>query len=224
MDVYAVVPFKGLRGPKKRLSPILSPQERKQLTQAMFEDVLNALQKSTISKIVIVSRDNTMELVANKFNAFYLAEKNHGLNSAIEEATEWCIKQGAEAVLVLPADIPLLTAEDVSKIIELGNCPEPTVVLSRSFDDGTNVLFRRPPNAIRPSFGLKSFEKHLEEGYSKGLSLKIYHSKGVAMDIDSAEDLEKLFRSECKTACQKVIGNFNFSGRMKVAGDRPKIS
>ena len=51
-----------------------------------------------------------------------LSRKPAGLNSAVKEATEWCMQQGAQAVLILPADIPLLSSEDVNKIVELGKC------------------------------------------------------------------------------------------------------
>ena len=120
MSVYAVVAVKGLDASKKRLSSVLSPQERTQLTLAMLEDVLNALQTSTIDKIVIVSNDFTLRDFASKFNAIHLVQKISGLNSAVEEATEWCMQKGAEAVLVLPADIPLMSSEDVDTIVELG--------------------------------------------------------------------------------------------------------
>ena len=134
MFVYAVVPVKSLGASKNRLSSVLSPQERSQLTLAMLEDVLNALQTSTVNNTVVVSNDLTVHDVVDKFGAMYLVQKTSGLNSAIEEATEWCVKEGAEAILVLPADIPLLSSADVDRIVELGNCKEQTVVLSPSYD------------------------------------------------------------------------------------------
>ncbi len=152
-----------------------------------------------------------MRDVAGKFGASHISEKNHGLNSAIDEATEWCIQKGAEAVLVLPADIPLLSTADVDKIVELGSDNDPTVVLSCSGDGGTNVLFQSPPNLIHAAFGPRSFEKHAKEAYSKGLTLKLYQSRSVAMDIDSAQDLSKLLKSECTTACRQVLNQFKLN-------------
>ena len=43
MSVYAVVAVKGLGTSKKRLSSVLSLQERNELTLAMLEDVLSVL-------------------------------------------------------------------------------------------------------------------------------------------------------------------------------------
>ncbi len=95
MFVYAVVAVKGLDASKKRLSSVLSPQERTQLTLAMLEDVLNALQTSTIDKIVIVSNDLTVMRILQANSMPYIwSKKSAGLNSAIEEATEWCMQEG----------------------------------------------------------------------------------------------------------------------------------
>ncbi len=222
MVVYAIVPLKGLSASKKRLSTILNPQERKKLTIAMLEDVLIALQNSTVEKTVIISNDSTVRDLAAKFGASYLAEKTHSLNSAIEEATEWCLQKGAEAVLVLPADIPLLSTKDVDKIIELGDCEEQIVVLSPSSDGGTNALFQSPPNLIQASFGPRSFSKHLKEANSRRLNMRLYHSTGVATDIDSAEDLNKLLKTENQTNCRKILDQLKLSSRLNTKSIQPK--
>jgi 2-phospho-L-lactate guanylyltransferase len=213
MFVYAVVVIKGLGTSKKRLSSVLSPQERRQLTLAMLEDVLNALQTSTVDQIVVVSKDFSLRNFTNKYRATHLVQKTSGLNPAVEEATEWCMQNGAEAVLILPADIPLLSSMDVDKIVELGNCEEQTVVLSRSYDGGTNALFQSPPNLIQACFGPRSFAKHIKEAQRRGVCLKLHHSTGVATDIDSVEDLDKLFKTEGNTACRRVLEQFNIGNR-----------
>lgn len=219
MSVYAVVAVKGLDTSKKRLSSVLSPRERTQLTLAMLEDVLNALQTSTIDKVVIVSNDYSLRDFAGKFNAAHLVQKIAGLNSAVEEATEWCMEQGAQAVLVLPADIPLLSYEDVNKIVELGGCEGQTVVLSRSYDGGTNALFQSPPNLIHACFGPHSFLKHIEEAKRGGVCFKLHYSTGLATDIDSVKDLGKLLQTEDNTACRRVLKEFELSGRFTLASD-----
>jgi 2-phospho-L-lactate guanylyltransferase len=177
----------------------------------MLEDVLSALQMSTVDETVVVSNDFTVRDFAGKFGATHLAQKTSGLNPAIEEATEWCMQKGAEAVLVLPADIPLLSSADVDKIVELGNCGGQTVVLSRSYDGGTNALFQSPPNLIHVCFGPRSFVKHIKEAYSRGVCVKLHYSTGVATDIDSADDLGKLLKTEGNTACRRVLNQFNLA-------------
>jgi 2-phospho-L-lactate guanylyltransferase len=222
MFVYAVVPVKSLGASKKRLSSVLNPQERSQLTLAMLEDVLSALQTSTVDHTVVASNDLTVHDAVDKFGVMYLTQKTSGLNSAIEEATEWCMQEGAEAVLVLPADIPLLSPADVDRIVKLGKYEEQTVVLSPSYDGGTNALFQSPLNLIRVCFGSRSFAKHIKETQSKGVCLRLYYSRNVATDIDSAEDLSKLLKTESNIACRRVLDQFNLESRVGTVVSRSK--
>ena len=208
MFVYAIVAVKGLSTSKKRLSPVLSPQGRRQLTQAMLKDVLTALKASTVNETVIISTDSTLCDLASKFNAASLVQKSRGLNLAIDEATDWCMRKGAEAALILPADLPMLSFTDVDRIIELGNCTEQIVLLSPSYDGGTNVLFQSPPNLIHACFGPRSFSKHFKQACRRAVRVKFYYSLGVAMDIDSPEDLRKLLKMQGTPACRRVMDLF----------------
>jgi 2-phospho-L-lactate/phosphoenolpyruvate guanylyltransferase len=205
LAVYAVVPVKTLADSKRRLSAVFTPQERKELTLAMLEDVLNALQSSVVDETVIVGEDLAVEQVAKKFGASYLSANGASLNSAIEEATSWCMKKGSESVLVLPADVPLLDAKDINRIVELGKGGGLAVVLSPSQNWGTNALYQNPPKMIPACFGPKSFLNHIREAYCKGISVRLHFSSGLATDIDSAEDLEKLFETENKTVSRRVL-------------------
>ncbi len=214
MLVYAVVPVKSLSDSKRRLSSVLSLQERGQLTLAMLEDVLNALQTSTVNDTVVVSNDLRVRDFVGKFGAKYLCQKIGGLNPAIEEATQWCVKQGAKAVLILPGDIPLVSSEEVDRIVKLGSSEEKIVVLSPSYNGGTNALFQSPPNLIRVCFGARSFAKHIKEAQSKKVCPKFYYSAKVATDIDSVKDLNKLLKTESNTAYQRVLGQFNLGSRV----------
>jgi 2-phospho-L-lactate/phosphoenolpyruvate guanylyltransferase len=204
LALYAVVPVKNLKTSKRRLSAVLTPQERKQLTLAMLEDVLTAVKASIVNKIVVIGEDVEVQEVAERFGASYLSAAKDGLNLAIEEATSWCIQHNAESVLVLPADIPLITTKEVDRIVELGK-GKCAVVLSPSGNWGTNALYQCPPKLIPACFGSKSFIEHIREAYTKGISVRLHFSTGLATDIDSAEDLCKLFEVKNSTVCRRVL-------------------
>ena len=205
MAVYAVVPVKKLADSKKRLSTVFTPQERKMLTIAMLEDVLCALKASKVDQVLVTGEDLQVEQTAEKFGAFYLAANGAGLNPAIETAVSWCKKQGAASVLVLPADIPLLATRDLNRILELGNGGDSAVVLSPSRSWGTNALYQNPPKLIPACFGPKSFVNHIREAYQKGVSVRLHFSSGLSADIDDASDLKKLFETENKSVCKRVL-------------------
>jgi 2-phospho-L-lactate guanylyltransferase len=204
MAVFAVVPVKGLRASKRRLSTVLSPQERRLLTLAMLEDVLKTVKSSVVHEIVVVSNDSNVRQVAHKFGASYLSASRMGLNSTIEEATTWCMRNHSDSVLILPADISLVSPKDIDRIVELGS-DGTTLVISPSRNGGTNALFQNPPNLIRSRFGPNSFIKHVRDAHSKGIRVRFYYSVGIATDIDSAEDLKKLLEIENTTMCRHIL-------------------
>jgi 2-phospho-L-lactate/phosphoenolpyruvate guanylyltransferase len=207
MAVYAVVPVKHLDASKRRLSSALTPKDRRQLTLVMLEDVLAAIKASAVQETVVVGSDVAVRELAEKFGATYTNEETRGLNSAITHSIGWCMREGADSVLVLPADIPLLSPADVNTIIELGNCNESTVVLSPSNNGGTNALYQKPPHLILARFGPKSFARHIKQAHSKGLSLKLHYSSTVAFDIDSEQDLQKLFGTQNSTRSRQFLVN-----------------
>jgi 2-phospho-L-lactate guanylyltransferase len=187
-----------------RLSTVLTPQERQTLTLTMLEDVLQAVKHSVVGHIVVIGSDPAVKVVANNFRVTYLEEKQHGLNEAIKQATKWCILNSADSVLILPSDIPLLLPEDVNQIIQLCTNRD-SLVLSPSFNRGTNALLQKPPNLLPTHFGQNSFHKHKTEAQNKGIPTMIYTSERVSLDVDSPEDLKKLLTIETQTKSQKFL-------------------
>jgi len=205
MAVYAVVPVKHLATSKRRLSPILTPKDRGKLTLVMLEDVLSAIKASTAQKILVVGSDIAVRELANTFGAIYTNEETTGLNTAVTDSIDWCMRKGADSVLVLPADIPMISPEDINTIIKLGNYSESTVVLSPSNNGGTNALFQKPPQLILARFGPKSFDKHIKQARDKGIPLKLHYSSSVAFDIDSEQDVKRLLETQNNTLSKKFL-------------------
>jgi 2-phospho-L-lactate guanylyltransferase len=208
MAVYAIVPVKKIGVSKRRLSESLSLQERKALTVAMLEDVLKALKSSVVAKVLVVSNDPKVRPIAEKFGADFFSPFRKGLNFAVEEAWAWCMKNKADSVLVLPADIPLVTSKDIDSIVKLGS-GERRVVLAPSKDWGTNAFFQCPPHLVHANFGPDSFKKHSAAARSKGVCVKYYYSLGVGLDIDSVEDLQFLLKAQNTTLSKEILQKFN---------------
>lgn len=203
-SLYAVVPVKNLGSSKRRLSAVFTPQERGQLTLAMLEDVLAALKASVVDEVLVVGENLQVKQIAEKHHASYLSTAKNDLNPALEEAADWCIQHGAESVLVLPADVPLVSTKEINRIIQLdvGKCG---VVLSPSSNGGTNALLQHPPNLIPTCFGAGSFLAHIREAYVRSVSVRLHFSPELATDIDSAEDLQKMFEFKNSTECRRVL-------------------
>lgn len=117
------------------------------------------------------------------------------LNAALEQARAAAHAHGATAVLALPADLPLLTPDDLlalqAKAVASAVPGRAAVVISPSRDGGTNALYvdRAVPLPFR--FGPHSFARHAAAARALGATVTVHHSPTLAFDLDSPEDLAK---------------------------------
>lgn len=208
VNVFAIIPVKCFNISKKRLSSVLNPEQRNALTAAMLEDVLAAVKASTIKRVLVVSPDPTAQKIADKFEFAFLSPKDTNLNPSLNEAIECCIQKKASAVLILPADIPLVLQQDIDRLVELGS-EKSTIVLSPSMNGGTNALLLNPPPVIPVCFGPNSFFKHIKEAIIEKVEIHFYYSREIALDIDSEEDLNKLFELEDVAKSKQVFNKIS---------------
>jgi 2-phospho-L-lactate guanylyltransferase len=112
------------------------------------------------------------------------------LNAALTRATQAALARGAGAVLVLPTDLPLLTAGDVRELIEMDG-PGPIVNIAPDrHEAGTNALFVAPPGLLAYAFGEHSFALHSALAEAAGARLRVCRLAGAALDVDGPDDLE----------------------------------
>jgi 2-phospho-L-lactate guanylyltransferase len=205
MTVYAIVPVKHLATSKSRLATILTPEDRKRLTLVMLEDVLTAIRNSVIQGTVVVGSDLCVHELATNAGVAFINDEARGLNRAVRDSINWCMERGADSVLVLLADIPLLSSKDIDRIIELAGTAQSIAVVSSSKNGGTNALYLRPPNLIPVSYGPESFRRHIGYARARDTPVKTYNSFSVAFDIDSQEDLQELLKNSSTTLTAQFI-------------------
>lgn len=183
---------------------MLTPEERIALTAAMLEDVLKALKSSDVREVLVVSSDSNVQQIASKHKFSHISTKRPELNTALTEAIEWCMQKNAASVLILPADVPLISPADINRLVKLGS-REKTVVLSPSMNGGTNALLLNPPNLIPVLFGANSFFNHIREAINLGVNIEFHTSREIMLDVDSADDLNKLLGQEYSIASKQVL-------------------
>ncbi len=191
MNVVAVVPVKDLRVAKSRLRKVLDTPSRAGLTLYMMGRVLDALQKAGVGPICVVSPDPLVLEQARERGACALRQESQGLNPALEEGRRWALEKEASGLLVLPADLPLVDAEDVRALLE-AEPREPSVVISPDGGRaGTNALVLRPPGAIPFAFGPDSFGRHRRMARERGLPVTECDRVHLAFDLDNGADLTR---------------------------------
>lgn len=166
---------------------------RATLARALLSRTLDVLAACDASLATcVVSRDITALDMARRRGAAALAESESGLNAALNQAREWAMARGAPAVLVLPADLPLLTPADITALLDLAREPRSVVIAPDAHDGGTNALLLRPPDALHFAFGPSSFHEHCAQAETSQLTLHIYRSPTVALDLDTPADLKRI--------------------------------
>ncbi len=195
MKYYALVPVKPLSLAKSRLAPYLSLEQRATLVLDMLEHVLRVLRScTTIEQVAVVSADAHVLQRAQEWGALPMREERVGHNPALHAAALRLRTEGAEALLTISADLPLLTTCDVYGMIEQSRRYEVVLAPSRE-GTGTSALLVRPPLVIPYRFGANSRERHLRAAAHRGLSATLYESRDLAFDIDTIDDVRELERS-----------------------------
>lgn len=189
--VYAVVPVKDLRGTKSRLAPVLDPAARAGLTLYMMGRVVSRALEAGVDAVGVVSPDPIVLDEALKKGAAPLPQESRGLNPALEEGRSWATKNGASALLVLPADLPLIEAEDVREVLAAAAGGSPVVIVPDGDRSGTNALYLRPPETLPFLFGPDSFEAHLGAARDRDAGARVCENGHLSFDLDTAGDLAR---------------------------------
>ena len=211
MRVVAV-PVKSLSRAKTRLSPALTGLERGALTLAMLEDVLDAALSVPGWETWVVSPDEVALEIAAGRGARPIPEAKPPLANAIRQVETKAKEEGASALAVLPADVPLVTVDTLHEALRtLG-----AVVLARSADgSGTSLLLRRPPRAIPARFGPDSFRRHVELAEARGLPVSIVERRELSFDVDRPDDILTLLADGRRGRTREVCLQMDLGARLR---------
>jgi 2-phospho-L-lactate guanylyltransferase len=191
--VWALVPARLGPEAKRRLAPVLPPEQRGLLARAMLRDVLAALRDArTLAGIAVVGRGRLLFDVAAEAGALAIAEGSATtLNAAVAEGITACVARGAAALVVAMGDLPLLTGTEVDRLVAA--LPRPGIAIAPSLDGtGTNLFAASPPAAIETAFGPNSRARHRALAAGSGLRLVECELAGAALDVDTPRDLAHL--------------------------------
>ena len=202
-----LVPVKALAQGKSRLSVCLSPEARHALSRAMLTDVLTSARDAAgVDRVVVVSSDPTLLQLAHQLGAETVNEGYpRGLNGAAAVGTEFCMQLGATAVLILLADLPLVTANDVELIFRQINGGPQLVIVPCKEGEGTNALLRVPPEVVPTRFGGPSLEAHRNVAREYHIACQTIEIPHIAFDIDSSEDLRWFASQLQSTQTRRVL-------------------
>jgi 2-phospho-L-lactate guanylyltransferase len=195
----AIVPFRGLEGGKQRLRPLFDERQRATLTRRMLASVIGALAGSgVVASIGVVTLDIQVELILTSFGSDVAmvtqSLETPGLIGGLESGLAWARDQGMTELLVVSADLPLLTGSDLRHLVARDAA---VVIAPDRHLTGTNALLLRLdslPGArpFRFKFGIESFARHAAEAERQGVETAIMLGAGTMFDLDTPDDWRDL--------------------------------
>jgi 2-phospho-L-lactate/phosphoenolpyruvate guanylyltransferase len=198
MTIWAIIPVKPLRSGKSRLAGALTADERTELNRALLQHTLKTLSDlKEVEHVLVISRDPQALTVARMYGARTVREDGQPhLNTALKRATVVAQVYATRGVLVLPADLPLISREDILTLIERAAHPPVVVIAPDRHEKGTNALLISPAGLIEYDFGENSFQRHCQQVKEAGARLEVVNLPSLGLDLDLPEDLELVRKLE----------------------------
>lgn len=195
MRTLAILPVKTFGAAKQRLGVLLGTGSRQALAQAMFSDVLGSLRHvEGLDAVVVVTADKIAEAAALGERVQVLHDTEQaGQSPAAMIGIRYALAAEYDRVMLVPGDTPLIDPPEVSAFLrgaaerELAVC-----VVPDRHGTGTNALLLSPPDAIDPSFGPGSCERHLKLAAEAGVTASVEEVPTLMHDVDTPEDLASL--------------------------------
>lgn len=189
--IVAIIPVGSLDAAKTRLGGALDAEERRDLVTRMLERTVAAVMATPgIAEAIVVSPDPEALETAAAGGARTMRQRTQGLNAGIRAARDDALAGGADGVLILPIDLPFVSADLLHGLLGVAADGEgPVVVLVPDrHSRGTNALFISPPEAIDVAFGGDSRAAHAARAAAAGVQYMEVDSD-LGIDLDTPDDL-----------------------------------
>lgn len=196
MKTWVVVLIKDFDAAKQRLSPALGAKSRRALARNNARQAVAAA-KAGDRVLVVTGGEEAAELSASWGAQVLLESREEGQNVAARRGIDRAKTSGADAVLLLSSDLPLVTEAAVREMLQAaGRLQAPVAVAAPAIGrGGTNALYLRPPNAIGLHFGDESLAQFRADAEQNGVRFVVFRSDALALDLDEPSDLARVSRA-----------------------------
>ncbi len=213
--MWAIVPVKSFSGAKSRLAAVLAPAERSGLAAAMLDDVLAALAATPgLGGVLVVTGQPELAPAGVRV---LVDRESRGQSAAVAQGIRALAAEGTRAMVTLPGDVPLATADEIAQVIAqiVPRGPGPAVSIAPARDRlGTNALAVAPSDLIGFSFGEASFEPHVAAARAAGAEPRILDLPGIGLDIDTPDDLRELIARGAGGATARFLESAGIARRL----------
>lgn len=195
MKTLAILPIKSFTEAKSRLREELPSDHRRALAEAMFADVLVGLRRvPALEGTLVVSGDHGAQRIAAGYGAGVVEDDDRGHNAAATLGIQAALQAGADRVLLVPGDCPTLDPKELEALLAREHARPSVLIVPDRHGTGTNALLLTPPEALAPSFGPDSCQRHAANAAAIDVEAEVVEVASLGLDIDTADDLETLNR------------------------------
>lgn len=143
----------------------------------------------TIAQVAVVSRDTAVRQMAQEAGFWAIPEAEPDLNTAVTQAVAFATAHGASHALILPADLPCLTVQDVQTFLTpLQTNPQTFLICPDTREEGSNALLLPLPTTFVFGYGVGSFQRHWAQATAVGLIPQRIATPGLQFDLDTPAD------------------------------------
>ena len=205
MKISAIIPVKTFSTAKTRLD--VNEEKKIEICKLMFEEVLQTISLSNqIDQIVVVSKDEDALKISKKFNPIQLEDNETGVNAAVAIADDYVKKNGFDASIVFPQDIPFMKTQDIDFLLQFQSPPKFSLIVPSRRFDGTNALVRMPVDLMKTHYDEDSYKIHLSTGKSITTNTSLVFVRRIMMDVDNMDDLKfSLSQNEKPGLSDKIL-------------------
>ena len=156
--------------------------------------------------MLVVTVDPAAGRMARRYGARLVEDgARDGHTGAVAAAARLLMAERRAGMLTLPGDIPLVTADEISRLVA-AHRPAPSFTIVPSHDEGgSNAILLSPPEAVPLRFGDDSFFPHLRAAEAQGIRPTVLRLPGIALDIDNPEDLAAFARQPSATRTRAFL-------------------
>jgi 2-phospho-L-lactate guanylyltransferase len=195
LKATAILPVKRFGAAKSRLAAGIERERRAMLAAAMLEDVLEAIAAArTIERTIVVTAEPHAAELAGAAGAEVLSDfADEGHSEAALAGIAAAEARGADCVVLLPIDCPLLDPRELDRLLT-GVPGHYVAIVPDRHGTGTNALVLAPPSAIRPAFGEGSCARHVAAAREAGVPYGVEELASLGLDLDTPADVVALTR------------------------------
>ena len=204
LKTSVIIPVKTFSKAKTRLN--IQQTCKEEICSIMLQEVLKTISNcNLVSKIVIVSKDETALKIGRPFNAIEIFDDESGVNNAINLADEYLSDKNFDCSVIFPQDIPIMTSTDIETLLGFIKSTNSVIIVpSRQFN-GTNALVRCPSGLMQTKYDLGSYTHQIDAARTKTNNISIALIRRMMLDIDDESDLAFMLKQNAKPDfCNKI--------------------